>query len=232
MLLVIAARDTTGCLISAAVWVMSRHPEAQAKLRREVDERLGKRQPGFKDLQNLNYLNWFIKETLRLYPPGPFNTREATRDTFLPRGGGPDGSAPIFVPKGQEVVFHIWSMHRRQDLWGEDAEHFRPERWDEEKPSNKFMPFSAGPRVCLGEFRRNHSTPLQSTTILARITVLIKPIGQQFALLEASYVLVRLLQEYADVEAVDPELPWTEKLSITASIFQGVNIKLTRNKPV
>lgn len=50
-----------------------------------------------------------------------------------PGGGGPDGSAPIFVPKGKTVSFALHLLHRRKDLWGPDANHFRPERWENRK---------------------------------------------------------------------------------------------------
>lgn len=55
-------------------------------------------------------------------------------DTILPTGGGPDGKSPIFVPEGTMVSFSIMTLHRRKDLWGEDAEEFRPERWEGLQP--------------------------------------------------------------------------------------------------
>ncbi len=70
---------------------------------------------------------------LRLYPPIPTNAKMATRDTVLPKGGGPNGDAPIFVPKGAAVVFTIFAMHRRPDIFGPDAEDFIPERWENQK---------------------------------------------------------------------------------------------------
>ena len=54
---------------------------------------------------------------------------------MLPRGGGPDGNSPIFVTEGTTIALSIAAMHRRKDLWGEDADEFRPERWINEKPS-------------------------------------------------------------------------------------------------
>jgi cytochrome P450 len=150
--IVLGGRDTTAILMSAVMWEISRRPDMQGKLRQEIEETLGKRQPKMEDLKNMTYLNWLIKETLRLYPPVPMNFRRASRDTWLPLGGGCDGLAPIFVRKGQEVVYQIWSMHRRKDLWGEDAEIFRPERWGNARPKFEFLPFNAGPRICLGEF--------------------------------------------------------------------------------
>jgi len=68
---------------------------------------------------------------LRLYPPVPAAGFEATEDTFLPVGGGTDGKSPIFVPKGQAINYSVYAMHRRKDIYGPDAEMFRPERWEE-----------------------------------------------------------------------------------------------------
>lgn len=65
----------------------------------------------------------------------PSNGRMAFRDTILPRGGGPNGDQPIHVPKGSMVNYTVYAMHRRKDLWGDDAEEFRPERWENRKPS-------------------------------------------------------------------------------------------------
>lgn len=67
---------------------------------------------------------------LRLWPPIASNARNASQDTVLPRGGGPDGRAPLFVPKGTECRFSTYSMQRRRDLYGQDADEFRPERWE------------------------------------------------------------------------------------------------------
>jgi cytochrome P450 len=81
----------------------------------------------------------------------PLSYRVATRDTFLPLGGGADGKFPVYIRKGQVVNYSVYAMHRRTDLWGSDASEFRPERWEEHaKRGWDFLPFSGGPRICLG----------------------------------------------------------------------------------
>ena len=90
---------------------------------------------------------------LRLYPPIPINVRIAQKTTWLPRGGGPDGKSPVLVPRGMGVGFPVYYMHRRKDIYGEDAMEFRPERWVGSELANirwAYVPFHAGPRVCLG----------------------------------------------------------------------------------
>lgn len=71
---------------------------------------------------------------LRLLPIVPFNARQAVVDTTLPVGGGPDGKSPVFVKAGQTVGYQVYIMQRRKDLYGEDAEEFRPERWESIRP--------------------------------------------------------------------------------------------------
>lgn len=71
-------------------------------------------------------------------------------DTVLPLGGGPDGKSPLFIPKGRLVSWSLYTMHRRKDLYGDDAEDFRPERWDTLRPGWEYLPFNGGPRICLG----------------------------------------------------------------------------------
>lgn len=72
---------------------------------------------------------------LRLYPINPVNSRTARCDTVLPRGGGSDGLSPLFIAKGQTVIFSSLALHRRKDIWGDDALQLRPERWVSIKPT-------------------------------------------------------------------------------------------------
>lgn len=129
----------------------------------------------------------------------PLNVREATVDTILPLGGGPDGKAPVFVSKGETVFYNVAPMQRRLDLWGEDAEEFRPERWENRKTGWEFLPFNGGPRICL---------------------------GQQFALTEIGYTTVRLLQEYKAIEKRD-DTEWAELLTLICAVKSGCQVALT-----
>lgn len=90
---------------------------------------------------------------MRLYPQLPVNIRVAVKTTILPIGGGPDGMSPVLIRKGTGVGYSVYHMHRRNDLYGLDANEFRPERWegsDLDRISWGFMPFHGGPRLCLG----------------------------------------------------------------------------------
>ena len=100
-------------------------------------------------LQHASYLHAAVLETLRLFPPAPFEEKEAVRDDVLP-----DGTA---VPKGTRVIFCIYAMGRMEGIWGGDCHEFRPERWLSDvgrvrhEPSHKFAVFNCGPRSCLGK---------------------------------------------------------------------------------
>ena len=151
----LAGRDTTAGFLSNIWFEISRHPEIWARLRKEVDALDGSF-PSFTQLKDMKYLKAVLNETLRLYPLVPGNSREALRDTVVPVGGGEDGLSPFFVPKGTLVNWDVYTMHRRKDLYGEDAEVFRPERWLDEdgkkglRPGWEYLPFNGGPRICLG----------------------------------------------------------------------------------
>lgn len=83
-----------------------------------------------------------MKLALRLHPVVPANSRMAIADTILPRGGGPDGMSPLFVPKETLCFYSVYAMHRRKDFYGEDAEEFKPERWETLRPGWEYLPFN------------------------------------------------------------------------------------------
>jgi cytochrome P450 len=152
--LLLAGRETTAALLSWIFVLLATNPRVFNKLRTIVLEDFGSAESGkkvdFASIKSCRYLQHVISETLRLYPPVPLNNRQAVRDTILPVGGGADGERPVAVRKGQIVGFTVYWMHRRPDLWGEDADQFRPERFDGRKLDWSFLPFSGGPRICLG----------------------------------------------------------------------------------
>jgi hypothetical protein len=156
-------------------FLLVRHPKVMEKLRAEIASTCDANTDlNRDDLRRMPYLQNVIKESrllglsarlfiandpaLRLYPSVPVNTRTAIRTTVLPTGGGPDRTAPVLIPKGSALAFSVYSMHRRLDLYGMDAELFRPERWDEDMPMQHdpvkakwgYLPFHGGPRICLG----------------------------------------------------------------------------------
>ena len=80
-----------------------------------------------------------------------FNIRTANKDTTLPRGGGKDGLQPIPILKGEPIGYTTLCMQRREDIFGSSVNDFDPDRWDHWTPDRwTYIPFNAGPRVCLG----------------------------------------------------------------------------------
>ncbi|KAH9842105.1 Cytochrome-P450 52A13 [Teratosphaeria destructans] len=203
MNLLTAGRDTTAGLMSLLWFHLARRPDVWAKLRVEVDALRGEL-PTYEDLMEMKYLRSCVNETLRLYPVVPVLAKTAIRDTVLPRGGGPSGTGPLFVAKGTILYYNMYSMHRSPATYGPDAESFRPERWADPglKPGWDFLPFGGGPRICL---------------------------GQQYALAETYYVVVRLMQRFRTVEARGEEA-WREKLTLTLGCRDGVRVVLRREE--
>lgn len=206
--ILIAGRDTTAGLLGWSFERLALHPEIFQNLRKIIlqDFPLDSTEPlSFAKLKGCRYLQHFLNEVLRLHPNVPVNNRTAVRDTTLPLGGGPDQKSPVAIPKNTPVTFSVYLMHRRKDLWGEDALEFKPGRWAEGKiPAWQFLPFSGGSRICL---------------------------GQQFALTEASYVLVRMLQSFDAVEPVGErkEMERLRKgLGLTMWPADGVPVRFRR----
>lgn len=206
--IMVAGRDTTAGLLSFTLFELSRHPEVYNRLKEEVLVQFGEGSPedisniSFESLKKCEYLKWVLNEVLRMYPSVPMNFREATKDTVLPTGGGPDGTAPVFVAKGTTVAYSVYNTQRDPKYYGKDSNEFKPERWAEnQKLGWAYLPFNGGPRICL---------------------------GQQFALTEASYVVVRLIQMFPNlVSAYEGSYPPKKMLHLTLSMFDGVPVKMT-----
>lgn len=206
--ILLAGRDTTAGLLSFVIFEMAKNPQMWTKLRNEILERFGTtnlEDITFENLKKCEYLKAVLNETLRLYPSVPRNARVATRNTTLPRGGGPDGLSPIFIAKGSTVGYNISACQRDETHYGKDVDEFRPERWFEESTRKlgwAYLPFNGGPRICL---------------------------GQQFALTEASYVITRIAQTYSKLE-LKPGYGYPPKrmTHLTMCLFDGCWVKMER----
>ena len=80
----------------------------------------------------------------------PLDVRSSKGDVVLPKGGGSDGADTVLLPDATTVVLNLYALHRRHDIYGSDADDFRPERWETLEPGWAYVPFGGGPRVCLG----------------------------------------------------------------------------------
>jgi cytochrome P450 len=195
MTLILAGHETTANTLSWTVYSLARNPDARARVEREIDAVLGSRNATAADLPSLPLALQAIKEAMRLYPPAYILGRKATRAVTL--GGVP-------IPSGRLVLVNIAGIHRREDTF------LHPERFDLDRLSTEnekklpplaYMPFGAGPRVCIG----NH-----------------------FAMMEAHIALVTLLQHVRVDLEVDREIA-PEPL-VTLRPLGGVPGRITRRR--
>lgn len=163
--LFMAGHETTANTLAWIWHLLSRYPEAEAKLHAELDEVLDDRPPAVADLPRLSYTNWVVTEALRVMPTVWLLGREATEPTEI--GGYP-------VPRGTTMWMSQWVIHR-DPRWFDDAETFRPERWagDFERsiPRYAYFPFGGGPRICIG----NHFAQMEAALLLATIARRFRP---------------------------------------------------------
>ncbi|KAH8832521.1 cytochrome P450 [Flagelloscypha sp. PMI_526] len=186
--ILIAGRDTTAATLSTTIYLLAQHPHIVTRLREEILEKVGpSREPTIEDFRDMKYLRAVCNETLRLYPVVPFNMKESLKTQVLPNVSNPGGK-PWYIPANTRVGYTVIFLHRRTDLWGPDALEFDPDRFIDERLNKYltpnpfiFLPFNAGPRIC---------------------------VGQQFAYHEMSYFLVRLLQQFTTISlALDSQPP-------------------------
>lgn len=139
--LMAAGYDTTSGAVAFAILELLRNPGEWDRARAEVDERLNGRTPTAEDLRSMPYTAAAVNETLRLWP-APFSGRKTT-ETFTYAGHE--------IAAGTTIVFSPYVTQRSPELWGEDADVFRPERWLEADPApNTYIPFGGPHRKCIG----------------------------------------------------------------------------------
>jgi cytochrome P450 len=138
-----AGHETTANTLSWASWLLATHPEAERTLWDEVDSVLGVRAPTVEDLGSLKWTRQVIDEALRLYPPAWSTSRQPIEDEIL---------GDYHLPKADHLILNFIGMHRSERFF-DNALSFRPQRFGEEltgPAKSAYMPFGAGPRLCIG----------------------------------------------------------------------------------
>ncbi|MCF8244286.1 MAG: cytochrome P450 [Saprospiraceae bacterium] len=190
-----AGHETSATMLSWALWLLSQHSEVVQEMRDEIAEVLEDRMPGFEDLRKLTYTMQVIQEVMRLFPPGFAIGRQPIAE---------DEILGVKIPKSAIMFISIAAMHRDPRYWERPTdfypEHFTPER---EKTRQKvaYMPFGAGPRMCIG----NH-----------------------FALMEMQLLLTLLVRQF-DFESVEGHPVEAEPL-ITLKPKYGILMHVSKRR--
>ncbi|CAH8360937.1 unnamed protein product [Eruca vesicaria subsp. sativa] len=153
---IVAGRDTITAALTWFVWILSDNPNVVAKIRQEINKNLPKSKTDQvksyfdpTELNKLVYLHAALYESMRLYPPAPFERTSPVKADVLPSGHKVHANA--------KIIILLYALGRMKAVWGEDASEFKPERWISNtgslrhEPSFKFLAFNAGPRSCLGK---------------------------------------------------------------------------------
>ncbi|KAJ4707104.1 putative Cytochrome P450 [Melia azedarach] len=158
-----AGHETTALLLTWTVMLLASNPSWQEKIREEVKQVCNGETPSVDHLPKLTQLNMVINESLRLYPPATVLPRMAFEDIKL---------GDLFIPKGLSIWIPMLAIHHSEELWGKDANEFKPDRFASRTfaPGRHFIPFAAGPRNC---------------------------IGQSFAMMEAKIILAMLISRFS-----------------------------------
>jgi cytochrome P450 len=164
-----AGHETTAQTMAWTWYLLSQHPAVEAKLHAELATVLGRRTPGSEDLANLRYTRMVIDESMRLYPPAHTTARQPlVADEILGHR----------IPAGAEVLIVPWLLHRKPSLW-EHPDRFEPERFAPEhaasRPRFAYIPFGAGPRICIGAAFAMTEATLILATIAQRYRLRLKP---------------------------------------------------------
>ncbi|GGP54492.1 hypothetical protein GCM10010278_34110 [Streptomyces melanogenes] len=170
MVTLLAAHHTTGVAVSWTLHLLGRDPDAADRVAAELDQVLGERAaPDYGDLRRLTYLDRVLKESMRLFPPGPYGARETTEDLVL---------GPYEIPAGTTVFYPFWAVHLNPEHWPE-PERFDPERFTPQevakRPRLAYVPFGIGPRSCEGAALATVEAQLVLAVLLKRLRFLPAP---------------------------------------------------------
>ncbi|HYB01010.1 MAG TPA: cytochrome P450 [Ktedonobacteraceae bacterium] len=159
-----AGHETTAIALVWTMYLLSQYPQVRVKLQDEIRSVMAGREPTIEDLAKIPYLDWVLDESMRLYPPAWLQMRLVSKETEI------DG---VKLPVGTLLVLSQWVIHRLPEIW-QDAEMFRPERWDptneQDIPSGAYFPFGGGPRTCIGMPLAQLEAKIILASILQRFT--------------------------------------------------------------
>ncbi|MGH9585711.1 MAG: cytochrome P450 [Acidobacteriaceae bacterium] len=160
MTLVVAGHETTASTLSWFWYLLSEHPAVEASLSQELSQAFPKDLDGLAAFPRTRQA---LEETMRLYPPGWLLTRRAINDDLL---------GDYFVPAGTEIYISPYLIQRNPSLW-ESPEVFDPDRFSPEQVAHRHplasLPFSAGPRKCVGELLARTEMQIHAMTVAPKL---------------------------------------------------------------
>ncbi|UMM15596.1 hypothetical protein L5515_012973 [Caenorhabditis briggsae] len=190
----LAGYDTTALSLSYSSFLLATHPEVQRKCQEEVDRECSDPEVTFDHLSKLKYMDWVIKEALRFYPLASIvHNRKCMKATTV---------CGVEIEEGTNVQVDTWTMHKDPNIWGDDVNEFKPERWEsgDEQFIQKggYLPFGMGPRIC---------------------------IGMRLALMEEKMLLTQILKKYTFETTSETVIP-LKLVGRSTTAPSSVNLKL------
>ena len=144
LVLYVAGHETTALALTWALYLISSHSDVEQQLHKSTLSNFSDKDPAFSDLRSMGYTTQVIDETIRMYPPAWLLDREAIEEDEV---GG------YKINKNQDIFCFTYGMHRNPEYW-ENPDSFDPDRFSEENKKkhvpHAYMPFGAGPRLCIG----------------------------------------------------------------------------------
>uniref|UniRef100_A0A7S1FP19 Cytochrome P450 n=1 Tax=Corethron hystrix TaxID=216773 RepID=A0A7S1FP19_9STRA len=187
MTMLIAGHETTAAVLTWALFELTRHPEEMVRVREEIDRVVGDRIPTMEDIKEMKFTRLVVAETLRLYPEPPLLIRRCREENVMPKGGSETQGTVI---RGMDMFISLYNIHHSETFWP-NAEKFDPDRftrpysnpdvpewkgydpakWEgklyptENSADFAYLPFGGGARKCIGD----DFATLEATVTLVRI---------------------------------------------------------------
>lgn len=225
LLFFIAGFASVSLTLSMISYELTKCPDIQQKLYEEiadVNAKLGGKRISYDTIQKMKYLDQVICEALRLWPLAAVQSdRKCVKDYTYD-----DGQRKFQIEKGSTVIFSIFTIHRNPKYYP-NPDVFDPERFNDENKQNiipgTYMPFSLGPRNCIGN-ARSHS--YSSSQLYLQFNLYSFIVGSRFALMELKAILYYLLLNFSLEVNENTQIPLKFKKGLVVATENGVHVEL------